>query len=493
MISAQNLSQKEPILMENIIPLLQKLATGLLEAQDTFNEHLDQFPEFEQAVVGLTNQMAAEFLGTCLTTADNLIRENGRSISKYKVQRKRQRTLISSVGDITFTHTLYKDTEGNIRCLLDELIRLPDKERFTTMAEARILNEAEVHSYQHAAESIKSGSQTITKATVMNKVHAIEENLESIDPIPEEKKQVRYLYIEADEDHIHSQKDKETEGCFIGKLIYLFEGKEEVCKGRKKLICPHYFGGLYTGTNCNAELWKSVEKYISDHYDQDYLNCVYISGDGGSWIKSATDHIYRGKFVADRFHLMKYIYNVSKYTLDERDATVGRFYKYIYKNKPHEVKKLLTKIQNHCDKSDSAVENCRKFLMNNWEAIQVAFHDKHVIGCSAEGHVSCIYSERLSSRPMGWSETGSDRMCKLRCFVNNHGREKIVDLVRYRRERELKRFAATGTEDVVIKPTKHYTIEQRNDRVYIDLMQASLAMNSTVRKAISIREQISLI
>ena len=38
---------------------------------------------------------------------------------------------------------------------------------------------------------------------------------------------------------------------------------------------------------------------------------------------------------------------------------------------------------------------------------------------------------------MGWSETGSDRMCRLRCFIRNYGREKVIDLVNYRREQEL--------------------------------------------------------
>ena len=42
------------------------------------------------------------------------------------------------VGDITFTHTLYKDQTGKSRCLLDELLHLPDRERFTAAAEAKL-------------------------------------------------------------------------------------------------------------------------------------------------------------------------------------------------------------------------------------------------------------------------------------------------------------------------------------------------------------------
>ena len=480
----------------DILTLIRSYVEGLLEAEDRFIEHLDSFPELEKTVVELSNRMAAGFLGAVLTTADALICESGVRKKEYTVQRKRMRTLISSVGDVTFTHTLYKDKKGQIKCLLDEQILLPDRERFTTLAEAKVLSEAEVHSYQHAADSIRTGTQTITKTTVMNKIHAIEKELPEvgITPDPEERKQVEYLYLEADEDHIHKQKDRKTEGCFIGKLVYLFEGKEEICKGRRKLIAPFYFGGLYSGSDRNAELWKRVEKYIQDHYDQEYLKRVYICSDGGAWIKAALNYIYKGKLIADRFHLMKYIYRVANCTLDDRDITVGRFYKYIYKNRPVAVKKLLTRIQNHCENSDRAVEACSTFMLNNWEAIQAAFHDKHALGCSAEGHVSSIYSERMSSRPMGWSETGSDRMCKLRCYVRNYGQGKIIELVRYRREQECLRRKAVGCEELIDQPAKaRYTVEQRRNRIYIERMQATLQPGSTARKILAIREQIGSI
>ena len=480
----------------DILTLIRSYVEGLLEAEDRFIEHLDSFPELEKTVVELSNRMAAGFLGAVLTTADAMICESGVRKKEYTVQRKRMRTLISSVGDVTFTHTLYKDKKGQIKCLLDEQILLPDRERFTTLAEAKVLSEAEVHSYQHAADSIRTGTQAITKTTVMNKIHAIEKELPEvgITPDPEERKQVEYLYLEADEDHIHKQKDRKTEGCFIGKLVYLFEGKEEICKGRRKLIAPFYFGGLYSGSDRNAELWKRVEKYIQDHYDQEYLKRVYICSDGGAWIKAALNYIYKGKLIADRFHLMKYIYRVANCTLDDRDIIVGRFYKYIYKNRPVAVKKLLTRIQNHCENSDRAVEACSTFMLNNWEAIQAAFHDKHALGCSAEGHVSNIYSERMSSRPMGWSETGSDRMCKLRCYVRNYGQGKIIELVRYRREQECLRRKAVGCEELIDQPAKaRYTVEQRRNRIYIERMQATLQPGSTARKILAIREQIGSI
>ena len=40
----------------------------------------------------------------------------------------------------------------------------------------------------------------------MNKVHAIEKEIPRMEEPPVEKKVCEYLYIEADEDHIHRQK-----------------------------------------------------------------------------------------------------------------------------------------------------------------------------------------------------------------------------------------------------------------------------------------------
>ena len=80
--------------------------------------------------------------------------------------------------------------------------------------------------------------------TVMNKVHAVEKEIMRMEGPISEKKACEYFYIEADEDHIHRQKEGKEQGCFTGKLVYLFEGKEDVCKGRRKLISPFYFGGL---------------------------------------------------------------------------------------------------------------------------------------------------------------------------------------------------------------------------------------------------------
>ena len=49
---------------------------------------------------------------------------------------------------------------------------------------------------------------------------------------------------------------------------------------------------LFAFCQSYSKLWKQVEKYIQDHYDQEYLKRVYICSDGGGWIKTAVNHIF---------------------------------------------------------------------------------------------------------------------------------------------------------------------------------------------------------
>ena len=372
---------------------------------------------------------------------------------------------------------------------IQEAVSIPvmAKCRIGHIAEAQILQDAAEGSYRAAAERISSGSQTVSKTAVMNKIHRIVEEL-PLDA-PAEKKHCKYLYVEADEDHIHRQEaGKEAkDGCILGKLVYVFEGREAVRKGRNALINPVYFGGSYAGAEGNSQLWDRVQEYILKNYDQRSLKCIYISGDGASWIKAGTEHIAKSVFVADRFHLMKYINAAARQMLDECDEVKGKIYKNIWKDRLKKIQKLFKKMRKSAS-SLKPIDECETFLTNNWDAIQRAFHAPGVIGCSAEGHVSHLYSDRMSSRPMAWSETGADRMCRLRCFVRTNGKGKVIDLVKARRMEAMRPLAATGTDGVEISLSavrKRYTKAQLETAAYAEALHAELSSTLT-RKHISI-------
>ena len=131
-------------------------------------------------------------------------------------------------------------------------------------------------------------------------------------------------------------------------------------------------------------------------------------------------------------------------------------------------------------------------MLGKWAAVRRTLKNKHVNGCSAESHVSHILSDRLSSRPMGWSQTGADRMSKLRCYEKNYGREKIINLVRYSREK--KKQLRTGTKDISVKALtlRQITAEHYDQsKSYIERIQATIP-GLTVRKEAAIRTHLRL-
>lgn len=67
-----------------------------------------------------------------------------------------------------------------------------------------------------------------------------------------------------------------------------------------------------------------------------------------------------------------------------------------------------------------------------------------MVGCSAEGHVSHVLADRMTSRPMGWSRTGADKMAHLRAYYYNQG--DMRELVRMQKK-ELP--LAAGAEKVI--------------------------------------------
>lgn len=68
-----------------------------------------------------------------------------------------------------------------------------------------------------------------------------------------------------------------------------------------------------------------------------------------------------------------------------------------------------------------------------------------------------MHSDRISSRPMGWSEAGTDALHQMRCYVKDYGEEKILKLVKYRRSH--KREEATGTKGITERPNREYMKE----------------------------------
>ena len=76
-------------------------------------------------------------------------------------------------------------------------------------------------------------------------------------------------------------------------------------------------------------------------------------------------------------------------------------------------------------------------------------------------------------------------MWRLRCFIRNYGREKVIDLVNYRREREMASTVSTGTDGMIEETQrKRYIEKQREVQRYAGALHGMLSGTSTVRKIV---------
>ena len=483
----------------DIVSLLETLVNSLIEAEGRFLENPKDFYSLEKAAKTSTEAFAAGFLGEVLSSMNQSIKQSSWREGRYTVQRDDTRTIISSVGDITFECTYFRrKADREYTYLVEDMIGLTKNEKFTEEAEVLLLTEALKTSYKEATKVLPS-KQEITKTTVMNKVHSLAEEIpfEEVDEIRE----TDYLFIEADEDHVAEQhgdaKDAKENKSFISKLVYIYECKQEAAgySNRKELVNAYYFSGLYPGKEGNEKLWKNVDEYIRKAYDADKLKKVFISGDGAPWIKSGVDYIEKALFCADKFHLMKYINQAAGQMLDEKEIAKEELWHLLYSKKPKAKERFAayTNEMMQSAKNPERIENLRNYVLGNWAAIRRTLRNKLVNGCSAESHVSHVLSDRLSSRPMGWSQTGADRMSKLRCYERNYGREGIIDFVRYSREQRI--LKATGTDCVPIKEVSLREIRADHydqAKSYIDRIQAHIP-GLAVRKTASIRTQLKLL
>ena len=292
--------------------------------------------------------------------------------------------------------------------------------RITEDAVARILDEAVESSYRKGGENACITGGSVSKMTVMNKIHSL--SFPKINSSPEKKK-VEMLYIDADEDHV--------------SLQYMEK------KGVK-------------------QFWDEIYEYIEASYDTGVLKQIYINGDGAAWIKAGTKSIAQSKFVLDKYHMHKYMMAATAHLKDSAEDARSEIYRAIYKKKKWMAEGIFDKLLAVTEKESKkeAVQEAKAYILGNWSGIiQSIMNKDENIRCSAEGHVSHIYADRMSSRPLGWSKTGADRMSRLRIYRMNGG--DMLSLVRYQKK-ELPVIA--GAEEVICSAQKMLVAESENKR-----------------------------
>lgn len=437
---------------------------GVKNLENIFVEYSTDFTKVAEMVEGVTKSMIK--LGTSMIAEewefyDELLRQRKALRTDWEIIRRDEVTKLTSLGEVTYHKTYFKNKKtGERSYLLDRLMGFEKGERLTEDAIVKILDEATDSSYRKGGIHASISDIAVSKETVMDKIHSLE--FPKVRPL-EEKKQVKVLYIDADEDHVSLQYTdsigEEKEGgkghTYMPKLAYVYEGINTEMN-RHELIHVKYFGGGYEGTEGTEQLWKEIYEYIEESYDEEVLEKIYVNGDGAEWIKAGAKVHEKAKFVLDKYHLHKYIVAATSHLLDSQSDARSEIWEAINGKRKWAAEKAFNRILEvtESETKKKAVEASKKYVLGHWGAIMNKVRNKEDdIHCSAEGHISHIFSERLSSRPLGWSKKGADNVARLRVYKKNQG--NLLELVRYQKQEK-----AVGAEEVVYSANQMLAAER---------------------------------
>ena len=404
--------------MENILHDFNKKIISLVE------NYLKNFI-FSKGISSFTDDLVAEFanFGSNLTQfmieyAEEIIFSLDERKEKFESLEKDERNIVSIFGEIQYKRRYYEDKENHNKVyLLDKLIGIEPKQRLLENVREKLIENAINSSYEYSGEHAAYGVK-ISRQEVKNEIENLDLEI-SFYPENNQKKQVKKVYVIADEDHVHLQKG----GIEEPRMVIVYDNY--IQKGKRiELRNKRHFGGLYKGKI--DDLWNEVAMYIENTYDMDYLEHVFVLGDGAKWIKIGATWINKGVNILDRFHMCKAINaitgrdnNIDKiklYRLIKRldfDGFRDKCYEILSEEKEYSVRVRKEKLM--------------KYILNNKKGIISYYKYQDLLhGCSAEGHVSHIYSDRMSSRPMGWKTENVDNMSKLRLLKEDNISVKTI-------------------------------------------------------------------
>lgn len=349
---------------------------------------------------------------------------------EFESLEKDNRKIITIFGEIDFKRRYYLDKEKNERVyLLDEYFKIAPKERLLENVETRLIEEAIETNYEKAGK-VAAYKTEISKQTIMNKISELNINVD--EEKVNTKRIVDNIYCIADEDHVHLQKG----GIEEPRLVVVYDSIMKDGK-RTKLCNKKHFGGIYTGRI--DDLWEEVLTYLDNTYDLDKVKHIYILGDGASWIKTGLEWLPKSINVLDKFHLMKAINSIVGKENKENKLEISeykrRIYKSFYELNFEETKEIVYEIL--AEEMEETVrtrkEKLLRYILSNKQGITNLYkYQKELHGCSAEGHISHLYSARLSSRPLGWKIVNVNNVSKLRLVKADN--KEIKEIVHNKRK-----------------------------------------------------------
>ena len=387
----------------NIISLFNSFVNHL---NNILNNNLFLY-ELEHNISNSTNTLNLDILRNILEYLDLEYKNSKERKKKYYVQQTRERTLITSLGLITFNKTYYK-SKNKINgkyvyySYLEDCLGIDKWAKMSLSCEVNLINNALDNGMTWASVNTIP-NYSISRQTISTKIKNINFNyFENI----VKKETPKVLYIEADEVHANLQSRNKGTKNKIVPVILTHEGHKEDFVKKKELKNTHYIASSILKTD---KLWEETYKYLDTVYDLNKVDKIFLSSDGGSWITGYDIAFPNIIFVLDKFHYKKALNYIFK-----KEPNITNIADSYLRNKMIDEFKILVKnqYQLYPDQKNEMIKK-QNYLINHIDGIINQNHPDYKCPCSMEGHISNKYAKFITSRPHSYSKDGLENITQL--------------------------------------------------------------------------------
>ena len=396
----------------NIIQLITNFTNNFNE---TFGINITPF-NLEEKIRNIGDEFTKQLYEEYLSQLDEKFKCSIERLQKYYVKEtKKDRKLVSTIGEISFQSTRYVDKLTNkCYCFINDVLALKPYQRFTNEAEHTLVAYAMENNMSQSAKSALR-NVIVSRSTVSRKVKNLKgspkENITKTDKQPD------VLYIEIDEIHANLQ----FGGNRICPCAIVHEGYKDNNAIRKELLNVHYFASAYL---TYEELTNVIYDYVDKKYDIDKFKVIFVSGDGLIAKQNLHKIFPNSKFVLDPFHYQcKYLNCIFKNNTYLKSIADN----YIRNNQIDEFNALVKYQIEQYPEEANQIRKKAKYITNNVEYIINQKDELYVCHCSMEGHVNHGFARYITSSPFGFSLEGLNNKLKLLVHFKNYHELTIED------------------------------------------------------------------
>lgn len=390
------------------------------------------FPKIIDNMANLGEDLTRKLLLRYINRMDDSFRYSKDRLRSYYVKDKRNRTIVTMLGEISYSRTIYKNRyTGKCYCYVDEKLGISKYIKYTNDVGATVMDlnadlnsmikvGKEVGKQIHSKFSLEDTSKyAIPRQSVFNIIH----RAKPVKVLPKviEKIKINDIYVLLDEKYIPCQDkldDSKTRKDIMTKSCLIVEGLDTSNSKRHKYINPHYL------TLVGKDIVKEIEDYLFTKYDMDYLKRLHILSDGGAWIKGVYNDL-----VIDREKKIKYLckFHTFKALWDiyPDDNVYSLLLETLLKGKKEELLKTIDDLIEINDSRKDVMLANKKYISNNYIAIKNMLNLKDM-NCAMEQVISHHIASIFTSVPKAYSSKNINLYLSFRDSYRNGENIKIL-------------------------------------------------------------------